>query len=168
MRLIKPSKKYGQSWKSALREFEAEKRHGFWNVQKKPDDLDEYMKLTEDHARGKNLPDHWVQASTFWLIDGNEFVGHINVRHELNEKLKLVGGHIGYAIRPTARNKGYGSKILEMVLEKVKKMPLKKVLLTCDDSNIASRKIIEKNGGKLQDLVEVDGEKVRRYWIETE
>lgn len=166
MRLVKPTKKYEKSWKEALQEFEVEEQRGFWNVPEKPTDLDEYIKRTKAHSKGKNLPDYWVPADTYWLIDKDQVVGHVNVRHKLTEKLKKVGGHIGYAIRPSARKKGYGRKILELALPKAKEVGLQKVLVTCDDSNVASQKIIERSKGQLQDIIEVDGEKVRRYWIE--
>jgi predicted acetyltransferase len=165
MRLLRPTKKYEKSWRKALKEFEKEKRRGFWNIPNKPTHIIEYIKRTNNYSKGKNLPDYWVQADTYWLIDKNKFVGHINVRHRLTNKLKRVGGHIGYAIAPSERNKGYGNKILELVLPKVKVLKLKKVLLTCDDSNIASWKIIEKNTGKLKNIIKVKEKKVRRYWI---
>ncbi len=151
MHLIEPSKKYEKSWKEALAEFEAEERRGFWNVPEKPTSIDEYIKRTEDHAKGKNIPDYWVPATTYWLVDEGKFVGHVNIRHKLNDQLEKIGGHIGYAIRPSARNKGYGMKILELALPKAKQLGLQKLLVTCDESNIASQKIIEKNRGKFQE-----------------
>ena len=166
MQLVKPTKRYEQSWKEALCEFEMEKRKGFWNIPEKPVDLDEYIERTEAHSHGKNLPDYWVPADTYWLIDEGQFVGHVNIRHELNDKLKKIGGHIGYAIRPSARKKGYGMKILELALPKAREAGLQKALITCHDSNVASIKIIEKNNAKLQDIIDVDGEKIRRYWMD--
>lgn len=166
MQLIKPTKKYEKSWKEALAEFRAEGRKGFWNWSKEIDDVDEFIQLTKDNEKGKSLPDGWVPSTTYWLIDDDQFVGHINIRHTLNEHLEKVGGHIGYAIRPSARNKGYGSKILELTLPKARLLGLQKVLVTCDESNISSQKIIEKNKGKLQNKVPGESEPKLRYWIE--
>ena len=157
MKLIKPIKKYEKSWKEALAEFRAEGRKGFWNWSKEPGDIDEFIQLTQDNEKGKSLPNDWVSSTTYWLIDNDEFVGHINIRHKLNDHLEKIGGHIGYAIRPSARNKGYGTKILELTLPKARQLGLQKVLITCDESNIASQKIIEKNKGQLQN--KVPGEK---------
>ncbi len=165
MQLLKPTKKYAESWWEAIREFETENRKGFWNIPDKPTDIDEYIQRTADHAQGKNMPDWFVPATTYWLIDNEKFVGNVNIRHKLNDKLKKEGGNIGYAIRPTERQKGYGSKILELAIPKAKEIGLQKVLITCDDENIASAKIIEKNGGKLHDKNIVDGKLVRRYWL---
>lgn len=165
MKLIKPTKQYEQSWEKAIAKFEAEGRVGFWNAPGKPKDLDEYIQRTEDHSKGRNLPKDWIPSTTYWLVDNGEFIGHINIRHELNDNLEQIGGHIGYAIRPSARKKGYGTKILELILPKAKELGLKKILLTADESNIASQKIIEKNGGILENKVPGEKEPKLRYWI---
>lgn len=166
MKLIKPNKKYAQSWYSAIKEFNAEKSKGFWNIPTPPTTFKEYKQRTDDHAKGKSLPDFWPQSSTFWLIDNNKFVGHSNLRHTLTKKLKNYGGNIGYYIRPTARQKGYGTKILELSLKKAKKIGLKKVLITCTETNIPPQKIIEKNGGKLINKVQTEDGLIRRYNID--
>ncbi|MBI4234852.1 GNAT family N-acetyltransferase [Candidatus Peregrinibacteria bacterium] len=166
MKLIKPTKKYEQSWKAALAEFQAEERKGFWNWEKEPDNLDDYMKQTRNNEKGKGLSESFVPSTTYWLIDNDEFVGHTNIRHKLNEHYRKIGGHIGYYIRPSARKKGYGTKILKLALKKARRLGLKKVLITCDESNIASQKVIEKNKGKFQDKIPSDPEPKLRYWIE--
>ncbi|MEK7545304.1 MAG: GNAT family N-acetyltransferase [Patescibacteria group bacterium] len=166
MQLISPTKKYEQSWREALLELETEGTGGFWNIPEKPADIEEYIERTRNHSKGINIPDYWAPATTYWLIDEGRFVGHVNIRHSLNEKLEKKGGHVGYTIRSSARRNGYGMKILELALLKAREIGLKKVLVTCDDKNIASIKIVEKNGGILQDKIEVEGMLVRRYWIE--
>jgi predicted acetyltransferase len=107
-----------------------------------------------------------MPATTFWLIDGPGFVGHVNVRHILVEWSRKIGGHIGFAIRPSAWKKGYGRKILALALVEAGKIGLSRALVTCDDLNLGSRKIIEANGGQLQDIEAVDGKMVRRYWLD--
>jgi predicted acetyltransferase len=166
MQLVKPTKKYEKSWEEGLAEFRKEKRRGFWNWENEPTNLEEYIKLTKDHEKGINLPENWVPATTYWLIDKNQFVGHVNVRHKLTNYLKKEGGNIGYYIRPSARNKGYGTKILDLALIKAKKLGLQKVMLKCFESNIASKKIIERNKGQIQDKVIYEGKPALRYWIE--
>lgn len=166
MELIKPTKQFGQSWTEGIIEFEEEERKGFWNVPIKPTDIDEYIQRCKDHENGKSLPAYWVPSTTYWLVDDNIFVGHVNIRHILNESLKKIGGHIGYAIRPSYRRKGYGAAILVLALLKAKELGLNKVLLTCDTTNDASRKIIEKQGGQLLDTnKKEDGALVNRYRI---
>jgi predicted acetyltransferase len=111
-----------------------------------------------------------VQSSTFWLVvDNRKVVGAVNIRHELTEKLFNCGGHIGYGIRPSERQKGYATKLLTLALEKSKEIGIKNALVVCDDHNVASRKIILKNGG-VQDknFIEEDGNIINRFWIKLE
>ena len=84
----------------------------------------------------------------------------------MNDYLEKRGGHIGYGIRPEFRGRGYATKILADSLELLRAMGVGKVLVTCDDSNLASAKVIEKCGGVLENIIETeDGERVRRYWL---
>lgn len=116
-----------------------------------------------DMARGINLESNFVPQTIYWLyIDGYPS-GYGKLRHYLNDKLLEHGGHIGYVIRPSCRNKGYGKLLLRELLIRAKKMNINSVLLTCHDVNMPSRKIIEANNGKLTDL----SEGVCKYWIKT-
>ncbi|MBI4427314.1 MAG: GNAT family N-acetyltransferase [Candidatus Magasanikbacteria bacterium] len=168
MRLIKPTLKYKTSFQRGLKEFlKIDKRNqeGHGN-EGDPAKIEEYIKKSRCYERGVNLPKGIVPASTFWLIDKGIFIGRVGIRHKLNKKLRGFGGHIGYAIRPSKRNRGYGSKILRLALQKAKQLGLKKALVTCDDTNIASQKIIEKNGGKLRRKKKWEKKLMRFYWIE--
>ena len=107
----------------------------------------------------------------FFLVDDNIFIGVVTIRLDLNDELLNNGGNIGYGISPKFWNKGYGNQVLKLGLIKAKEMGLTKVaLVTCDVDNIASAKIIEKNGGVLENIIEnnIDGTKIltKRYWID--
>ena len=109
----------------------------------------------------------YVPASQFWLVtESGVYIGDVDIRHCLNESLKRYGGHIGYKIRPTCRRRGYGTLICRLGLAKARLLGIGDILITCDDDNIASYKIIEANGGVLRDRVD-NGREVltRRYWI---
>lgn len=164
-RLVLPSKKYENQWMEAVPEFKEGATSTFWDYPTVPTSPAEYIQRFSDFSQGKNLPVGFVPATMYWFIDNENFIGYANLRHALNEKLKERGGHIGYHIRSKYRKMGYGTKILGLALLKAKELRLKKVLITCDNSNIASYKIIEKNGGKLEDIIEVDTIPIRRYWI---
>lgn len=86
-----------------------------------------------------------VATSTFWLIDNNDVIGVVRIRLREVE----CAGHIGYDISPDYRNRGYGLQILKLGLEKAKELRFEEVILTCNIDNIPSKKIIEKNNGKL-------------------
>ena len=90
------------------------------------------------------------------------------VGHELNDLLFKIAGHFGYMIRPSKRRQGYGKVILRLGLEQARKMGLKRVLVTCDENNIGSKKVIEYNGGQFENEVCVEGSSIKklRYWID--
>ena len=90
----------------------------------------------------------------------------INIRHYLNEYLTQVGGNIGYSVRKTERNKGYAKQMFKLALEKCKELKIKKVLITCDEDNIASEKVILSANAKFEDIRSVDGENKKRLWID--
>lgn len=100
-----------------------------------------------------------------WLIDNEEFVGRVLVEHKLPEKLSEFVGSIHYIIRPSKRKLGYGDQALKLGLIKAKELGLEKVLITCEDKNAGSIKIIENNNGILENKTKLDGKLVRRYWI---
>jgi predicted acetyltransferase len=132
------------------------------------DSFKEYVQKLLDNQRGKNLPKGYVPATTYWLVKNEEWLGEINIRHKITP-----WGHIGYVIRPSVRGKGIGTKMLQLALLKARQITLKKILITCDNKNNASIKIIEKNGGVLENIVEdieihqeiFSSGKTRRYWI---
>lgn len=108
-----------------------------------------------------------VPCSTFWLVDGDEWIGRVSLRHTLNDWLLQFGGHIGYGIRPSRRRQGYGTMGLRLVLPHAKALGLTRVLVTCDADNIGSRKIIEASSGVFENEVPQGGKAAskRRYWI---
>ena len=94
--------------------------------------------------------------------------GRSGIRHRLNEALAQRGGHIGYGVRYGEWNRGYGTKMLALALEKAKELRISPVLITCNDDNLASARVMEKNGFVLGDTILVSGEGeellTRRYW----
>lgn len=168
--LVRPSERYRESYIAAVQEFQAE---GTWlnlDVEQLERDFDGHVRdLLRRSDRATQDPG-LVPETFWWLVEENEFIGVVSVRHELNENLLKVGGHIGYAIRPSKRGMGYGKLILKLVLEKARGLGLRRVLVTCDSDNIGSKKIIEANGGVLENEVEadIDGRRVKklRYWID--
>ncbi|MBP7006748.1 MAG: GNAT family N-acetyltransferase [Candidatus Pacebacteria bacterium] len=163
MQLVKPNLKYKDSFLKGIKELQAEGNNILptpWVVH-----FEEYVARFEKEEQGIDLPEGYVSHSRFWLIDNEEFIGHVDIRHKLTDDLLKFGGHIGYAIVPSKRRLGYGTKILEMALPIAKELGIEKVFFTLDDSNIASAKIIEKNGGVLESKIEYEGVLKRRYWI---
>jgi predicted acetyltransferase len=119
--------------------------------------------LLERSQEDAPRPEGWVPDSTWWWIDGDDYLGSVNVRHRLTDHLRRVGGHIGYLVRPSARRRGHATAMLAAVLPHAHALGIDPALLTCDVDNVASRKVIESNGGVLQD--QLDGK--LRFWVPT-
>ena len=128
-----------------------------------------YEKWVENilkHHKGIDLKEGRVPSSVYFVMDGQEIVGTLSIRHNLNnELLSKYGGHIGYGVRPSERRKGYATTLLNLALEKCKELGLKKVMVSCLESNIGSAKTIENNYGELEEYVEDDGKVFKKYWI---
>ncbi len=122
-----------------------------------------------------------VQSQTFCDLMSSPFgrestvVGIMDIRHELNDALKKKGGHIGFTIHPEHRGKGFATQALAWALKWCKNNDIAPLLLTCDEDNLASARVIEKNGGVLSDSPEARGasegsaaaeaSQTRHYWI---
>ena len=97
-----------------------------------------------------------------------EIVGRVSIRFQLNKELERFGGHIGFGVLPAYRQRGYATEILRQGLVIARGEGLTRVLIICDDDNLASARTIEKCGGVLEAVVtdEDDVTKIRRYWID--
>jgi predicted acetyltransferase len=104
-----------------------------------------------------------VPSTTLWWLDGEEFLGRLSIRHRLTPTLLEWGGHIGYDVRPSARRHGHATAMLAAALPVAARLGISPALLTCDTDNTGSRKVIEANGGVLEDE---RGGKLR-FWVPT-
>lgn len=138
-----------------------------WSLNLDLNDFGLLVKNLNEYSEGIGLPDGFVPCTIFWAVNNeNNILGAIEIRHQLSEYLAFRGGHIGYGIRPSERNKGYACKMLSMSLQYCKAIGLSKVLITCSKNNIGSAKTIIKNCGIL-DSEDIDnGEVFQRYWID--
>lgn len=126
-----------------------------------------HLTKLENDRRGVELA-HGRVPATFLAADADGvLVGRASIRHELNEFLTNEGGHIGYAVRPRYRARGYGTEILRQALIVARAEGVDRVLVTCDEGNAASAKIIERLGGVFEDVrAASDGIPKQRYWID--
>lgn len=118
-----------------------------------------------DATLGERVPE-----TELWWVEGDRFLGSVSVRHRLNDLLEAWGGHIGYAVRPSARGQGHATAMLAAMLDHVRaNLALDRVTLTVNSKNPASMQVIEKNGGVFRDEIPhpwIEGDTGRRYWIE--
>lgn len=130
-------------------------------------DFDEFLLIVQREPTESDQMK--VPAHLFLLVDteSSRLLGAIQVRHHINHPgLIETGGHIGYGVRPNERRKGYATKMLALVIPEAKKIGLSRLLITCKDANLGSRKVIESNSGVFERTTFDEGQLARRYWIE--
>jgi len=129
----------------------------------------EWLEHAEKYRMAETAGDDWVPSNTFLAVrkDDGKIVGIIDVRHHIQHPFLLeYGGHIGYAVRPSERRKGYASKILKLALEYARTIGLSRVMLGCYTDNTGSIKTIQKYGGKpVEEKPYSDGKPMYVYWI---
>jgi predicted acetyltransferase len=170
-KLIKVTKEY----KKQINEFKTQTLlkeksiHGS-NAIHEEKNFEKWINKIEKTNNRDNIPpnSNLVESSQWVLVDKKiNVLGMVNLRHELNDGLLYEGGHIGYSIHPSFRGRGLGKIQLKLALNIMKSMGQYRVLLTCNDKNMASAKVIEACGGKLENKVRSKKMNaiVRRYWI---
>lgn len=168
LKLVKPTIELQPAYMSFYEEWKATEEDMIpWVIGKDPSDFQAMVQSLLDAEKGIGLQPGWVSDSTYWLInDEFRILGVVNIRHELSEHLRNAGGHIGYGIRPSERQKGYATELLRLSLEKTKELGIERALVVCDAVNIGSEKTIRNNGGVAdEDFIEDDGNVIKRYWI---
>jgi len=128
---------------------------------------DGYEDWVGDVARFREeAPEGRVEASTYLAAQGGRPVGTVQVRHRLNDALLCSGGHVGFAVRPSERRKGYATKTLTLALAKCRAMGIGSALVTCDKDNAGSAATIRRCGGVLEDeRIGAGGKATQRYWV---
>ncbi len=163
--LTRPRQRFQDSYIEAVCEFIAEGQTVSWRPEILRARFDEYLTVLRQ-AETEPLAG-MVPATRLWLIaDGCRYIGDLDLRHVLNDSLRRFGGHIGYKIRPSERRKGYGKRLCSLGIAEARQLGIAQILITCDDNNRASCKIIEASGGVLYDKIDNNrGVLTRRYWV---
>ena len=174
MKLVLPSTKYKDSFIAAAEEFRAESvkntriaAYDRYDISELKSNFGAFVERQLSKVEGHSLSPGFVPMTEYWLVDADEYIGRASVRHRLTPQLLEIGGHIGYDIRPSKRGKGYGNIVLQLAIPKARELGVDRILVTCDEHNVASRKVIEKNGGVLENKVPnpETGDNKLRYWI---
>jgi predicted acetyltransferase len=129
-----------------------------------PGRFEGYVRYLRDQARedAPRRPGH-VPSTTLWWVEGEEYLGRLAIRHRLTPRLVDLGGHIGYDVKPSARRCGHATAMLAAALPVAHALGIDPALVTCDEANAGSRRVIESNGGILEDK---RGSELR-FWVRT-
>jgi len=172
--LVRPDVRLQASWAATVTEFGSETMHGsgVWHGDGGSLDLtragcEAFVAMVLPFADPAfDLPEDRVHCDYYWITDddgaGEEVVGFLALRHALTAWLLEEGGHIGYSVRPSRRGQRHATRALGLAVRRSAELGLDRVLVTCDDDNLASARTIERNGGVREDTR--NGK--RRYWIE--
>lgn len=132
--------------------------------------ISDWIERNRSYEHKEFLPPNYVTAELFLAVrtNDNKVVGMIQLRHELNDFLFQYGGHIGYSLCPSERRKGYAKEMLRQCLLYCRTRGMDRVLISCLEDNVASRKTILSQGGVYEDTryLESDNEYLQRYWID--
>ena len=166
--LTEPDSKYQSSFLTGLREFHQEGRMLQYNWQVMSSNFESFLYHLKAQQDPTKLPPHSILQSHFWLVNDSEFIGILSLCSGPEDFFLRISGHIGYQIRPSQRRRGYGKQLLRLGLQKAKELGLTRVLLTCDEDNIASKKVIESNGGQFENAIQIEDSPVKklRFWID--
>ena len=101
-----------------------------------------------------------------YFIEANgRILGEMYIRHRLTPYLEKIGGHIGYKVRPSCRNRGVATAALRLAIKRLTEIGVERALVTCNATNAASIRVIEKCGGeRIEDAI-FDNRVGRRYWV---
>jgi predicted acetyltransferase len=164
VQLILPRLEYATSYSEYVRELGDEERYPF-PLDFEHEDFPALLQRLENFASGIDLPEDFVPSSTYWLVQGSEIIGVSNLRHYLNDRIRRHGGHIGLGIRPSFRGRGFGNLLLALTILEARRKGISDIHVHCHKSNIASAKMITRNGGVLDSEVEESPEVVQRYHV---
>lgn len=167
LQLVPPAERFRASFLRALREFQHEGLPWWIGGDLEIAEQDFAAFVARKLADANRRTDPFVPKTHLWAIADEQFVGRIAIHHELNDALRIAGGHIGYDTVPSLRGRGVATEMLRQALPVARALGLREVLITCDDTNTASVRVIEKNGGSLRETRALaPGRPLKRYyWI---
>ncbi|APT17233.1 MULTISPECIES: GNAT family N-acetyltransferase [Staphylococcus] len=119
-----------------------------------------------DRLNSSEVDEGFVPTTTLFYFKDSIIIGAVDIRHQLNDKLSNIGGHVGYGVAKSYRGKGYATILLEKALDELKTLNVEVVLMTCNPLNFASQTVMKKCGGyQIESYIKKNGKPVHRYHI---
>lgn len=177
IQLILPDIRYKTEYIDALKEFRQENDLFFsrkqlyqsYDLHDLDHDFDRIiLQPFRDSAAGIDLPEGFVPQSEYWMVQNNEYIGAIHIRHGLTPFLETEGGNLGYEIRPSKRGHGYAKLAAQMGLHKAAELGLNRVIITCNAMNtpsvhVALHAASHNTGHELEPYTTENGRVIRRF-----
>ena len=170
--LVKPDLMYFEQYNDMMQEWQkSNTRIAPWFLNAPFETLERFADFIKmlDNCENGILEKRFCSTTSYFVIDENDrLVGASSLRHHLTIEGFNTFGHIGFGVRPSERNKGYGTEILNLMITEAKNKKIRNVLLGAESSNTASCKVIEKCSGKFENAVvnpSDSSETINRYWI---
>ena len=169
MKLVKPSEKYLTSYLEGCEKMWGHLHDNY--IIHNPLDFDEWKTHIfsdyENNEKGINLPEGFLPHATFWVIENEQYIGTVDIRLALSEQLYEYGGVCGIAIIPEKRGMGKGIEVTKLAFEKMEELKISPIIVTCEEENTPSIKLIEHFPYTKKELYETflygKIRKVRRY-----
>lgn len=175
-----PNVRLHTSWLDALGEYHAEGRYvelcggpfedpeefarycaALRSAAARPGEPDFYLARLHGTPPPGEWVDGYVPQTLLWWVTGDEYLGRLSIRHRLTPHLLYHGGNIGFEVRPSARRRGHATAMLAAALPLAAALGVHPARVDCEADNVASRRVIEKNGGVLDE--ERDGSLY--FWV---
>ncbi len=164
LRLARPAAKDKRAFEEMMAEWSA------YGGRINPGVLREYLKpaLAKQYAPWLDWidRDRAMNQDLYFLWEEEALLGAISIRY----RCAGIDGHTGFGIRPSARGKGYGTRMLALALPVLKGYGHNPVVVSCEKGNLGSVKVIQNNGGRwVEEALEEDtGYLIEIYHIDFE
>lgn len=165
MEFIKPNENYLDEYLSACKE-SYDNNVTEWM----PVELDDFecwkkraLQRYEILESGEGLPAGIPRMITYWCIEENKFIGEIQIRPYMTMEEAKEIGHIGYAVRYSMWNKGFGTKLLQFAVDSLHEYSVNPIYIACHIENIGSNRVSQKVGFEFIETRESSGQKENLY-----
>ena len=98
------------------------------------------------YAYGFNNTQDYPKCEHFILFANEKPVAIGCLMNEMTDFWAKYRGHIWFKTRPTERKKGYGTKILQLIVNRAKELGYSYLIAQCNKNNYGSNKVFTNNG----------------------